>query len=566
MSTSWLPAPHDVRKGVAKQIAEYSELRTHLNEIKRASQESVRALENSMNDELRTIDKELKAMELKRKRAEDNHQSLIEAQRNRNLAIEEPLQERLNQLGRSIALNRYLLVPVARIPVDVLSLIFQEYVSMECSAWILVLVCEHWKATALSTASLWGQICISVLPGNSYMHIHHTIGGDVGVARSYLAYQVCSTIDELKAALMRSKMADLHIRVSLHNSTEVAQQLLMRVFDPATSPRIRGAQFGFNSFSMAMEPQRIFTGHYPLLESVHVTESDTSWSNSFIAHLLSSAAGIRRLYTHGYSRLAHFVGINWKSLRELHLLYGANSRDLDAICTQLENVTIFDGIPHSWPSGSTPLMTFNRILKLRLACDPRHLHRLQLPALNTLEVVMSSDHSIDTEFLPWNLPSLVKLTVTIESTRFNQWLPSLSLPLLQDLHLINYRESSGEFPNVVYPTVRSLSINESHNTDDYSIRALEAVPNVHSVLLSAPYREREFGKELLARLAANGPAQLCPELSEFTLGTPVYRVGGQKKVLVPLIKRVIATRRRSLKSFVVNWTRRRGETTDVRYI
>ncbi|KAG8806424.1 hypothetical protein FRC17_004998 [Serendipita sp. 399] len=146
---------------MARQIEEYTGLQNQFKSIVKVPWYSVYALQKSMNDERHAIDEEL---ELREEKAVDTHRSIIEKQASRNQAVEKPAQERLEELGRGIALTRCLLSPIAKIPVDVLTLVFQEFVSMGHSAWILVQVCEYWRATALSTASLWGQDMYHGLP------------------------------------------------------------------------------------------------------------------------------------------------------------------------------------------------------------------------------------------------------------------------------------------------------------------------------------------------------------------------------------------------------------------
>ncbi|PVF95745.1 hypothetical protein CPB86DRAFT_827722 [Serendipita vermifera] len=77
------------------------------------------------------------------------------------LEEQEPIHQRVLFLRRANQLSRAFIAAVHKVPDEVLSLIFREYVDMNLSVWDLVDVCAKWQDAAFGTPHLWSTINIT---------------------------------------------------------------------------------------------------------------------------------------------------------------------------------------------------------------------------------------------------------------------------------------------------------------------------------------------------------------------------------------------------------------------
>jgi hypothetical protein len=183
---------------------EIRELEIDLNELQK--------LEKQMIRELRERMKEQTAVYLRQKEQIASTQRMITKQQARSIKKQTPLKRKIELLKKRNAILQSSLSPIAKAPNEVLSHIFQEYVSMNLSPWLLTRISMRWRQVAISTPSLWSRIAIQDSP-----NARDTVSSMVAARRMRHfvgSRNICFKERELETILRYSGGASLDIIVN----------------------------------------------------------------------------------------------------------------------------------------------------------------------------------------------------------------------------------------------------------------------------------------------------------------------------------------------------------------
>jgi hypothetical protein len=143
-----------------------------------------------------------------------------------------------------------------------------------------------------------------------------------------------------------------------------------------------------------------------------------------------------------------------------------------------------------------------------------------------------------------SLPALEILNV--DARTFLSWLAILSAPCLRVFILrqtgLGPIVDAPFFQDIRFSTVQDFTF-DYPSTGESAISALECVPNAERVAVSSTYplQEELWGLEILQRLA-DAENTLCPNMTHFTLGSPIHRVVVNKTSAKARARRAIKNR------------------------
>ncbi|KAG8843432.1 hypothetical protein FRB91_003365 [Serendipita sp. 411] len=409
--------------------------------------------------------------------------------------------ERLKRLNR---LQRSLTAPVTKLPVELLGYIFDFYVEMQETPWLLVLVSPLWRRIALSMSRLWRYIWVTngTRIGNQR---EWDVGGDIGRVTSVGQYTKCVTEAELVQVLALSGAVSLHVYLTLRKHRDRREQsidndLLSQLLGLPTSNRIEEIHLligGSGDFLPAPLSFYIETS-YPRLKSLTIGNEGSPWDTNFIRKILSSSE-LSSLKFNSAIPWEIALPLRWTSVRHLTLPpYGLTIHTLNALCAKIQNIQTLKAIPSGWPNESTPQMTFKLLEELDIRCETSQLHHLNLPSLTKLNLTALKG-LIPNVYPSWALPVLSEFRASLTSEEIAKFLPSITMPKLHTLTLDILGSLLEPFPAVTYPTVRSIDLTCLASAN-YVTDALNAVPNSRKVVLSLYDSSDEIVWEILTRL------------------------------------------------------------------
>ncbi|KAG8799252.1 hypothetical protein FRC17_007188, partial [Serendipita sp. 399] len=439
--------------------------------------------------------------------------------------------------------------PINRLPVELLVCIFEFVVADEGeSPWKLVLVNNRrWRETALGIQSLWARILIT---SSSHYFTMHDIGGEIGIVWSQGNMQVCSNVDELNEALIRSGTALLDILIyHPRNNEENALAMYRKVLGQPNNGRLQKLYIhGGTTENTGNQMTTYMESSYPALTTIEL-ETSHEWGDVLLPRFLKAASSVRSIRSQ-IPRDLDLSIFEWSHLQSLHLIRTTDTYPLNRICYKLQRLHTLNGIPNDWPNDLTPATTFNLLTAIKLAVHPSYgpqaLHRLSFPSLTRLDLeIMSHPQPIAIPASVWKLPSLTEFSLEARHIPgVSQWLPFVDMPRLQRLHLEIQADHSERFPpSVHYPNVQSLYIVTSSLAESYFIDLLEASPNASVVTLS--YRNAVYHK--------TGSKMLCPNMTAVSIRGGDMGMTGAREPLEALVRRVVEYRVEQLESFTVTW-------------
>ncbi|KAG8795986.1 hypothetical protein FRB91_009807 [Serendipita sp. 411] len=483
---------------------------------------------------------------------------------------EDPLRDRISNLQRLNELQLSLIAPIGQLPFEILSQIFYEYTLMDGSLEILVLVSARWKEIALSVPSVWSRILVSDNKWDACKR--QELGSDAGSFRALGSYQICSTNVDLEAALMRSRAALLSLRIELVDSrdaflsTHETEEMLIRLMGTQFSERTREIDLFVTTGSrVAVEPiVKVMTGKYISLDTLRLDAHHRSWITLYAPRLMGSLVRVENLYVRKSSMIEALSKSNLMKIQRLEISSVPLSSEFNKICNKMENLKAFPSIA-DWPNSSTPFTIFNHLSFLILRCRSIHLTQLRLPSLQRMLLTLNDNQhpgaTVQSGATPWDLPALVRLDLFVFSAQLFTWLPSISAPNLQELTIRRYDTHTERFPPTQFPKLHSLKIYGS-GPNEWFIEPLVCIPGVRSVHLEPRRCVTIFGELLFTQLAN---PELCPVISDITVGGELYPLNGEKAMLEPLIARVAAVHSGRLSQFIVYWPSAEGPRA-TRYI
>ncbi|PVF91054.1 hypothetical protein CPB86DRAFT_820804 [Serendipita vermifera] len=108
--------------------------------------------------------------------------------------------------------------------------------------------------------------------------------------------------------------------------------------------------------------------------------------NNLLASISKTATQLQSLSTISTLNASAFPDHIWHGIKSLHLQPDFPPSNIDEWVHKVSHLEEFSGLPTGWPSETTPNYTFPNLLNIALACTPRTLHRLHLPALQDLQI------------------------------------------------------------------------------------------------------------------------------------------------------------------------------------
>ncbi|PVF95730.1 hypothetical protein CPB86DRAFT_875471 [Serendipita vermifera] len=468
-------------------------------------------------------------------------------------------------LKRNNAIPQSFSSPIAIVPNEILSHIFQEYVSLGHSAWLLTNVSERWKQVAIRTPLLWGSITLQdrLTRGDKY-GVSHIVA--CGRKRHFAGQRsICFEETELGTFLRYSGATLLDIVVKCSPEQGVLRENIVANLKQLTNPEIMKRielldievwNEGYQQIPSVLEGFQ----SAPLLNLRILCISrgmSQQWKDDLLRAVSSSSMKLTTLKTNAYiTAIASLSDEAWGRIKSLELSRWDRPVDLDQNIQKISAVEKLENIPLCWPSHLTPRCTFQNLQAVRLYTMPRGFRQIEWPSIKELYIMEpcsteANDSGADLEFI--NLPMLT--TMRLRRSRDPQlWFSKVSMPSLSYLYL----EISAETFKVPYlmafTALRTLKVRSRAN-DRAFVHWLD-LPNLEKITI-VPLAEDHMGIYPLPQIHPDTYGlQLvpylnrsvhrlhrCPNLREVVLGSADAKISTPKRSLVPSINRLVSARK-----------------------
>jgi F-box-like len=479
-----------------------------------------------------------------------------------------PLDERIKLLKAHIDASNAAIAPIRILPAELLSNVFCEFVGLDRSPWVLTLVSKSWKQTALTTPWLWRHLFVGSPTGlfSSWSRECSTTGNRL----------ICRSVEDLKMWTDKSGKVPLDVELSRPRAGQ-DDELLKYLLGEQLSSRIQSLSISLSIPDL--EVKGLSVGRFSLLSKFSIKSQYRNAAGPLITSILTRSPRIDEFTSH--SPLSDFLPGHrfWNSIRILSLDEYSQSNQLNHIIGALVVVETITGLPDDWPDYTTPTTTLKHVKHISVRCQPESLALLQLPQLETLN--LRDPDSWSRSYFGttpvsgqldrcWQIlmPKLVKLTiVSMDAT----WLPRLFAPALQTMSwkgVGSYPAAQTAFPLIRFPNVEAFSF-DAECSDEILLSAIDCVPNVQDLSLSPGVYKGCSNKWALGLLERLTNRDESPRLRRLTLGTSSHRVGTNKNLAKPLIKRLIESRKLGqtpIEHLEVAWTRRTTGLETIQYV
>ncbi|PVF92886.1 hypothetical protein CPB86DRAFT_790690 [Serendipita vermifera] len=454
--------------------------------------------------------------------------------------------------------------PIASIPDEILSLVFQHYVEMGLSVWDLIPVSRRWERVAFSTRSLWSSISIR----NHYLEadlielVYHN--ETEYYDRLEESWHVCLEQSHFSKAMARAGECLLSIEL-LFNITSQEELLLLEsamdmLMNPKNSVRIKFLKLSIDTATVAqMRPHYFRDTPLQNLHRLQILKLPQEWLQNLLQSICASTRALKVIECSFEDDPLEDL-INCLSDRVVNQLQyievpsDTSPEQLDALIPRFTNVEEIHHLPGDWPTNATPLGKLNHLRVAYLSCVLPNFRRLQWPSLEEL-IIYEQDHSAaeedfrmvdfgDTEGKLKHLLFPELISFTILSYRPLHWLFNITAPRLSELSINwEYPCDTGvprDLNLCALTTVQDLSLNIRDN--ETIVWLLASTPNVTSLVIT-PTEDERFGIAFLTSLrAAQDGFPLCPKLRHLRLGRNWLMVRTPKAMLEPEIRRTLITR------------------------
>lgn len=450
-------------------------------------------------------------------------------------------------------------LPIAAIhnlPTELLVQIFLESVEIDSSPWMLVAVCRGWRQIALAVPALWTHLSVyedtKVVSGPLYQVAPCQI--DENFILTIGRKSICWSVEDVHFFANRTGGLGLNVEYTSH-SQDFGTILNLLVTDLA--PRMKS--FTISCHSTEFCTTGLDSTEFSSLESL--TTHSVRWKpvKTLLEFIVLRSPRLLSLTTNTeFGFLSHYQF--WSSLRALDLRNSVEfglSEQLNEVIGKLHRIETLDGCPPNWPDESTPQVVLHHLQCLNVQCQPEFLARLQLPALQKMDLEISMEvnsraHLNGSYQRVWDisLPSMVSLSV--KSTDV-VWLSRLSAPEIRTLSWTKYGflfendlsfESRSLFPENRLTNLQDL-ICDAVCSSEVLISALKCAPLVQNVVFAPggtidPPNSWALG--VLEGLADQDRV-LCPRLRRLTLGLGTHYVRTDRLTAIPLINYILEWRK-----------------------
>jgi hypothetical protein len=445
--------------------------------------------------------------------------------------------------------------PIAMLPNEILSLIFQYYVGMKLPVWHLVQVSRKWEDIAFSTPSLWSSILVlnNRLANSRVEEFMH------GSEPEYYyepegSRQACFEPSHISKAISRSGacLLDIDIRLDVMSSQEAAflDFTLDMLMKPSISARIECLELYIElSSCITMKPQYFFHMPLPNLRRVFISEIPKEWYQHLLQSIAASANNlemVRCLLDDLDNSLPDHI---WEKLIYIQLENDISSEKMDELVSKLIRTENFAPLPMNWPSSITPQATFPRLRRASLSCTPFYLGNIQWPSLERLAITDFAQPAGlgDNDATLKQSPFPMLRTFEVATYRPLVWLSNIIAPNLTELRIIWEPNPQSNVPTHVparnLPGIKTLHLDTGF-PDEVTVPLLEIIPNVVSVAIVSTSGSGLFGVGLLKSLMRlEKGSYMYPNLQYLRLGSVYDRVQTPKSMLEPEIKRMVRMRK-----------------------
>jgi hypothetical protein len=537
---------------------EIRELEVDLNELQKIEKQIIRELHERMREQT--------AVYLRQKEQIASTQRMITKQQARSSKKQAPLKKKIELLKKRNAILQSSLSPIAKAPNEVLSHIFQEYVSMNLSPWLLTRVSMRWRQVAISTPSLWSRIAIQDSPNP-----RDTVSSMVAARRirHFLGSRnICFKERELETILRYSGGASLDIIVNGSSENGTLQDNLIanlkRLTKPQVMKRIETLFFEIRKDDHAptFVPDGFRSAMLPNLRILRISDGmSQQWKDDLLQAVSASAMNLQVLKVHTHLvTLRSFPDEAWSRIRTLELTGLDSSRDLNEFIPKILTIETLNGAPYFWPSFQTPCCILQCVKNIILRAGPRSFRQVQWPSLEELNVTDHNIEWIDDDDSELDLIELPRLTTMYlwNSQCPARWFSQVSMPKLTHLYLETVSMDLMTLNLGGFVAIRTLVL-RALVSDHHVISLVDNLPNLESftsipLTVDATYALEPFpirspynltyGLQLVLHLnqCVDG-SRPCPRLRELILGCDEDRVHTRKGQLVPFIKSFIRARK-----------------------
>jgi hypothetical protein len=441
--------------------------------------------------------------------------------------------------------------PMERIPIEILTLIFEECVIMDMSPWNLTKVCRAWKQVALSTPTLWKVLAI-MQRGDKWFVRHCSLDDD-GNENFYNGRRsVCSKEEQLQRYLRRCTGAPLDVLIRCveddEEQTKELVQCLKVLMVPSVTERIRKLYLYLPSQLVTRAwPECFQHARLHNIERLNIYPRISSRWTEDIFKVMFNTTSLREDQSES-TPPSTLSQEHLTKLRDIGI--SASAQELNQIVARITQVEKIGHPPMDWPDGETPKVTFSNLVELDIRTNPFDFRRIQLPSLQDLVVRDGRIRGFDETAVPdaTSLPNLIRFQVNSQFPR--QWLSNISIPNLDILAFDFERKRVLIVPELFHNTslstfTKTRQLILRHFVDYGSASSiLEVLPSVTNLVVSGLRFDRGGLDTLVQRMTEFDQRFLCaPNLKEIAIYNDSRGISEEATPFSTLIRDLISLRR-----------------------
>ncbi|PVF92118.1 hypothetical protein CPB86DRAFT_791489, partial [Serendipita vermifera] len=380
-------------------------------------------------------DKRIKSLQVMIERIESNTNHLVETRQSMSRYEADPIAERIKSLKRRNELHRAFAAPIAKLPNEVLGLIFEEFVDMDLCIWPLTKVSERWRRIAFSTFSIWTKILLKSSTGfcNTF---------EDGAEKRHFsgAQHVCFNDQDLSEAILRAGACSLDVSIDYeswqsdgHNEFIASLKVLMK---REVAIRVKSLDISVRNVSIATQwPEGFLSIPLQKLTNLTIHNLPQKWRENLLQSISTGTKNLRNFTNSKSGSILTLPDQVWSGMRYIDFNDNITPSEMDKLCRKISHIKSLDGLPKEWPSKSTPLFTFHSLQSISLRSEPENIRHIQWAALRKMEIsdVFQPLAATNDNFSYATFPKLASLKLT--SNRPHQWLLNTNMPVLATLNV-----------------------------------------------------------------------------------------------------------------------------------
>jgi hypothetical protein len=541
-----------IKDSVSRNESEIQNLEASIIDIQKHENTDVDAWREFEAQQIERLQKEIDGIK-------SNTDHLVNTRKSMSQYEQDPIEEKIKSLKRKNELLLATIAPISKLPSELLSLIFEEFVLMDQSIWPLTNVSSRWKQVAFGTHSIWSRILL--MKRDQYgAYSEFRDEGDIKYYKG--SSHVCFDDQDFSEAILRAGACPLELSIDYdswrndgHNDFVSSLKVAMK---KGVANRIKYLDISVKCHPVSTQWPGCFQS-MPLenLCCLKIQHLPNEWRQNLFQSISLFTKALRSFTNSKSGPMLTLPDRLWNGMKHLDFNENITSDELDRLCHKVPYIVSLQGLPKEWPSDKTPICTFRDLQSVKLHSKSVNFRRAQWPGVQQMEV--TDDYltsSISNESLKWaTFPMLTSLKIT--SGRPYQWLVRTNMPVLTTLSIetLGFASPDGyqSLPASNFPMLRTVIINV-----DYGVACgtslLRALPQVTSLT------SKSTGSgvlTLLQRLTEfNGGFTYCPNLQELQIGCADAGTYCRKNSLKAAIKRLINARKKQsymIRSLLVFW-------------